>query len=198
MESAVLCLGWPLVGEVLSSLWPASGLHQVGWENSSGGAIQEWAFRRPVGARPARAKGSPLVSMCPLASGEFAGDLDTGDLGATEPSEYRPGAEVVLPVDRRCGGVGGGFDVGPAQVACTVLREWAAAFGLSGLVDPRAQAGVAAQLPRRGESFDVADFAGHGVAQGWGRYLGRCVAAGRNDGCRRRRRVRCRCRRFRC
>jgi hypothetical protein len=58
------------------------------------------------------------------------------------------------------GGVDRCFHQPPAQVSGAVLGDRAAAVHVPGLVHARAQAGVAGQLDRRGETADVADLGG--------------------------------------
>ena len=115
----------------------------VRWSNSVEGRQAARVFVGPAGA-----KGSPLVSMCQIASVEFAGDLDPGDLGAALAAEAGLGALVVIDVDGVAGGVDGGFDQRPAQVLGAVLGQLAAPVLAPGLVDPGAQPGVAGQLLR--------------------------------------------------
>ena len=62
----------------------------------------------------------------------------------------------------------GGLDQRPAQVLGAVLGQRAAVVFAAGLVDPRAQPGVAGQFGRAGEAGDVADLAAdvqYGVVQ---------------------------------
>ena len=67
------------------------------------------------------------------------------------------GALVTLAVVGVLAGVQRRFEQAPAQVARAVLGDRAAAVGGTRLDDAWAQAGVAAELGRRGEAFDVAD-----------------------------------------
>ena len=67
------------------------------------------------------------------------------------------GVLVALLVERVLAGVQRGLEEAPAQVARAVLGDRAAAVGGTRLDDAWAQAGVAAELGRRGEAFDVAD-----------------------------------------
>ena len=62
-------------------------------------------------------------------------------------------------------GVGCRLDEGPAQVAGTVLGETATVVLSTGLVDPRAQPGVAGELLGAVEAGDVADLGRDGVGQ---------------------------------
>jgi len=69
--------------------------------------------------------------------GQLARQFDLGDLGAALATEAALGPLVAL-----------GVEIGPRR---SVLPD-----------DPRAKAGVAAELGRRGEAFDVADLRGDG------------------------------------
>ena len=80
--------------------------------------------------------------------GEFAGEVDLGDLGAALATEAFLGALVALGVDGVGAGVQGGFEERPAQVARAVLADGPAAIAGAGLLDPWAQAGVATELGR--------------------------------------------------
>jgi hypothetical protein len=92
-----------------------------------------------------------------MSFGDAAGEVDLGDLGAALFAEPLFCVLVAVAVERVAAGVHGCLDQRPAQVAGPVLGECAAAVGLSGLVDARAEAGVAGQLCRCGEAADVAD-----------------------------------------
>src|SRR6266511_930004 len=86
-------------------------------------------------------------------------------LAAAVAAELGAGALVQRPVGvgGAAGGVLGGLDQRPAQVARPVLAQRAAPVGLPGLVDARAEAGVADQLDRAREAGDVADLGGDRV-----------------------------------
>jgi hypothetical protein len=83
--------------------------------------------------------------------GEAAGEVDLGDLGAALFADPRLGLLVAVAVDGMRAGVGGGFDERPAEVAGTLLAEWAAQVAYAGLVDAGAEADVAGELARGGE-----------------------------------------------
>ena len=106
---------------------------------------------------PAGAKGWLRVSMCQIASVS----LRERSIWATLGPRWRPrrllGALVALGVDGVVAGVQRGFEQRPAQVARALLGDRAAPVAGAGLVDARAEAGVAAELGRRGEALDVAD-----------------------------------------
>src|SRR6266498_3095829 len=98
-----------------------------------------------------RSKGTVLGQHVPDRFGLAAGDLDRGDLGATfaavagtHPLHDRPVAAVAA------GGVGG-LDQRPAQVDGAVLSERSAPVALTGLLDARAEAGIADKLARARE-----------------------------------------------
>src|SRR4051795_12889279 len=95
--------------------------------------------------------------------GELARELDLGDLGAALAAEAALGALVALRVGGVVTGVQGGLEEPPAQVARAVFRDWAAPVGVAGLDHTWAEPGVAAELCRRGEAFDIADLGGDGV-----------------------------------
>src|SRR6266540_2091126 len=112
-----------------------------------------------------RSKGTVLGQHVPDRFGLAAGDLDRGDLGATfaavagtHPLHDRPVAAVAA------GGVGG-LDQRPAQVVGAVLSERSAPVALTGLLDARAEAGIADKLARAREAVDVADLGGDRVAE---------------------------------
>jgi hypothetical protein len=92
--------------------------------------------------------------------GEPSGDIDLRDLGAALFAKALLVALVALAVERVSEGVHRGLEHRPAQVLRSVLCERAAAVFLAGLVHPRAEAGVAAQLLRRREPVDIADLRG--------------------------------------
>src|SRR4029453_8305592 len=97
--------------------------------------------------------------------GDLAGDVDLGDLAAALTAEAALVALVALAVDRVAQRVHGRFEHRPAQVLGALLGQRAAAIAVTGLIDPRAQAGVAAQLLGGREAVDVADVGGVGVGQ---------------------------------
>src|SRR5205807_10382004 len=78
--------------------------------------------------------------------GEPAGEVDLGDLGAALFADARLRLLVAVAVDGVRAGVGGGLDECPAQVAGSLLGEWAAQVTIARLVDARAEARVAGQL----------------------------------------------------
>jgi hypothetical protein len=84
--------------------------------------------------------------------GESAGEVDLGDLGAALLAEPGLGALVAVAVGGMGAGVGGGLDERPAQVAGTLFGERAAAVGLTGLVDARAEAVKGVKTPTEGWS----------------------------------------------
>jgi hypothetical protein len=77
--------------------------------------------------------------------GESAGEVELGDLGAALFAEAGFRFLVVVVVEGVLAGVRCGFDQRPAQVTGSVLGERAAPVGASGLVDARAEAGVAGE-----------------------------------------------------
>jgi hypothetical protein len=89
--------------------------------------------------------------------GQLAGQVDLGDLGSALAAEAFLGALIALAVDGVLAGVERRFEQPPAQVARAVFGDRAAAVGGARLDDAGAQAGVAAELGRGGEAFDVAD-----------------------------------------
>ena len=117
--------------EVFSSLY---GLLE-GWIRSdgrtrSGGPVQYGGLQEARACRGAcRSEGFSFGEHVPDRFGELAGDLDPGDLGAAVAPETGSGVLVVIAVDGGAGGVHGGFDERPTQVAGAVLDEPAAAFG---------------------------------------------------------------------
>src|SRR5439155_24882186 len=132
----------------------------------SGGAIRKGtvgAVRHSQGA--CRSKGLVAGEHPPARFAEAAGDLDAGDRGAAPAA-----VAVAHPLDDRsvvagsAGGVGG-LDQRPAEVVGAVLGERTAAVSLTGLVDARAETGVADQLARCREAVDVADLAGDRVGE---------------------------------
>ena len=86
--------------------------------------------------------------------GELARDLDAGDLGAALAAEAFLGGLVVQRVGGMAGGVHGGLDQGPAEGLGAVLGKRPAAVASARLVDQRAEAGVADELPGRGEALE--------------------------------------------
>ena len=68
-----------------------------------------------------RSEGLVSGQHVPDRLGEPAGEFDLGDLGAALFAEAASGALVALGVDGVSGGVDGGFDQRPAQVAGPVL-----------------------------------------------------------------------------
>src|SRR5918996_4772874 len=71
---------------------------------------------------------------------ESAGEVDLGDLGAALFADAGFGLLVALAVDRMRAGVRGCFDERPAEIARSLLAEWATQIALAGLVDARAEA----------------------------------------------------------
>ena len=69
--------------------------------------------------------------------GEFAGQLDLGDLGSALVAQAALGVLVALLVERVLAGVQGGFEQRPAQVLGAVFGDRAAAVAGAGLVDAR-------------------------------------------------------------
>jgi hypothetical protein len=95
-----------------------------------------------------RSEGFVAREHVPDRLGQAAGDVDLGDLGAALAAEALLGALVAVAVDGVPAGVRGGFHERPAQVARPGVGDVAAAVLAAGLIDARAQAGVAAQLLR--------------------------------------------------
>ena len=83
--------------------------------------------------------------------GESAGEVDLGDLGAALLADAGFRVLVAVAVDGGGAGVGGGFDQRPAQILRPLFGERAAQVALAGLVDARAEAGVAGELARVGK-----------------------------------------------
>src|SRR5438128_7762212 len=78
----------------------------------------------------------------PAGFGEPAGNDDRGDSAAALLAEPLLGRLVELAVGRRAGGVLGGLDQRPPEIAGAILGQRAAAVALTRLVDARAQSGV--------------------------------------------------------
>src|SRR4051794_919149 len=93
-----------------------------------------------------RSEGFSLGEHVPDRFGEFAGDLDAGDFGASLSAEADLGALVVIDVGGMAGGVHSGFDQRPAQVFGAVLGQFPAPVLTAGLVHPGTEPAVAAQL----------------------------------------------------
>src|SRR5882672_6713519 len=113
-----------------------------------------------------RSEGLVAGEHVPVGFGEPAGDLDCGDFGAALFAV----AGLHSFADRRVGRVaaGGGmgcFDVRPAEIVGPVFAERAAPIALTGLVDARAEAGVADQFAGACEAVDVADLGGERVGE---------------------------------
>ena len=90
--------------------------------------------------------------------GELSGEVDLGDLGAALAAEALLGALIALGIDRVIAGMQRGLEQRPTQVARALLGDRPAAVAGAGLVDTRTESGVAAELGRRRETRDVADF----------------------------------------
>ena len=133
LRSVVDALGADGSGSVISLLparwrgfgWWDAPVAQLGRGPSSGQGV--------VGA--CRSEGFAAGEHVPDRGGEFAGDLDTGDLGATLFAAATFGAFVVMPVAGMFRGVHRGFDERPAQIARAVLGERTAPVRLAGLID---------------------------------------------------------------
>src|SRR5438876_862762 len=97
--------------------------------------------------------------------GEAAGEVDLGDLGAALFAEPLLGALIARAVSGVPASVAGRFDQRPAQVLRALFGERTAPVGITGLVDTRAEAGVASELARRREAVDVADLGGDRVRE---------------------------------
>src|SRR5262249_53668929 len=106
-----------------------------------------------------RSKGLVAVEHVPDRFGEFAGDVEHGDLAAA----FAAVAVELASEDGLVGGVAagglGGLHQRPPQVVGSVLSERTAPVALAGLVDLRAQPRVADELDRRGKARDVAELA---------------------------------------
>src|SRR5204862_6096603 len=96
--------------------------------------------------------------------GESAGEVDLGDLGAALFADPRFGLLVAVAVDGCGAGVGGGLDERPAQILGPLFGERAAQVAFAGLVDARAEAGVAGEFARCGEAADGGDLRGERVS----------------------------------
>jgi hypothetical protein len=82
--------------------------------------------------------------------GESAGEVDLRDLGTALFADARFQLLVAAAVGGVGAGMGGGLDERPAEVARSLLGEWAAQVALAGLVDAWAKAAVTGQLARWG------------------------------------------------
>jgi len=135
-------------GEWISSLYRllGGGLGRVG---DSGGPSHGGPSGGQRGSRGiCRSEGLPLGEHVPDGVGELAGEFDAGDLGAALLAQEGLGAEVVGAVEGVAGGADGGLDERPAEVLGTVFGQGTAMVPPAGLVDPGAEAGVAAGLLR--------------------------------------------------
>src|SRR5947209_11527351 len=130
----------------------------------SGGAVPKWAVRQPDEKWRLRSEGLVTSKHVPDRLGELAGEVDLRDLRAALAAQPASGALVALAVERVRGGGDRGLHEPPAQILRAVLGQWAALVHLPGLLDARAQAGVAGELDRRGEAADVPELARHRVA----------------------------------
>src|SRR5215211_8682948 len=90
---------------------------------------------------PCRAERGLGGEHVPDGLGELAGDLDAGDLGAALAAEPGLGRLVMVAVAGVTGGMGGGLQQRPPQVAGAVLAQRPAMVTGAGLVDPGAQPG---------------------------------------------------------
>src|SRR6516225_9353402 len=133
--------------QVLSGLAPAAHVKKgLSGSQANYGAFRSEGLERLVAGQ-----------HVPDRLGQLASELDLGDFRAALAAEAALGALVALFVERVRGRVDRCFHQPPAQVSGSVLGDRAATVDLAGLVHPRAQAGVAGQLDRRGEASDVAD-----------------------------------------
>ncbi len=128
------------------SLWPPRREDQGKWIVARGRmSLGVGLCRETEGG----ASGSELLlagKHVPDRVGEPAGDVDLGDLRSALLSEPAVVALVALGVGRVLERVHGRLDQRPAQVAGAVLGQRAALVHLAGLLDARAQAGVADEL----------------------------------------------------
>src|SRR5215207_6229659 len=152
-------------GERCSSLY-----RLLAWEDMADGSSLRWrsslgTVRRPGGRWRLWERRVGCGEHVPDRFGEPAGEVDLRDLGAALFTDARFHVLVALAVGGVGAGMGGGLDQRPAEVAGSVLGERAAAVGLTGLVDARAEAAVAGELARAGEAADVAEFGGDRVGE---------------------------------
>ena len=104
------------------------------------------------GASRSGSEGLVVGEHVPDRLAELSGDVDLGDLGAALFAEPALVALVALAIDGVLEGVHGRLEQRPAQVLRSVLCERPAAVPVAGLVDARAEPGVAAKLLGRGEA----------------------------------------------
>ena len=130
------------------SLWPPRREDQAKSERSLWAHVQKGRSGRQT---KSGASGSELLvagKHVPDRMGEPAGDVDLGDLRAALLAEPLLGALVALSVGGMAKRVHGRLEQRPAQVGRPVLAQRTAAVPVSGLVDPRAEPGVASDLLR--------------------------------------------------
>ena len=133
---------------------------------------------------PAGAKGWLRVSMCQIASAKRRARSTCATLAPRcLPMRFR--VRVALAVGRMRAGVGRGLHQRPAEIAWSLLGERAAQVALTGLVDARAEAGVAGEFARAGEAVDVAELGGDRVGEHPADPRARCRATARSGGRRR-------------
>jgi hypothetical protein len=73
-------------------------------------------------------------------------EVDLGDFGTALLADASLGPLVAVAVDGVGAGVGGGLDACPERILGPLFGERAAQVAFAGLVDARAEAGVAASL----------------------------------------------------
>ena len=146
------------------SIAPVVAGDQVGGSRS-GSAFQFGAVRRPGRAWRLPERRVGCGEHVPDRLGESAGDVDRGDLGAAWSAEPVLGALVAVAVGGVAAARRGRLRSAPS--AGSGGRSWqrAAPVAFAGLVDARAQPGVADQFRRRREAADLADLGGDRVGE---------------------------------